>query len=132
MKIFVVVVAAAPFDDNKMEFEGLKVPTATFLSADELSLTISATENPNAKEKFSTGNRRSDPKTWLSAALGNQDTCQDGFDGTNSFVKNIIGGSLRQVTSLVIQVLGMVAQGPSNNFGDLYGENDKFPFWMKV
>ncbi|KAF5179383.1 Pectinesterase/pectinesterase inhibitor PPE8B, partial [Thalictrum thalictroides] len=121
MKNSVVVVAAAVFDDNEMEFE-----------ADELNLTISATENPNAKEKFSTGNRRSDLKTWLNSALGNQDTCQDGFDGTNSFVKNIIGGSLGEVTSLVTQMLGMVAQGPSNNIGDLPGENDKFPSWMKV
>ncbi|KAF5176240.1 Pectinesterase/pectinesterase inhibitor PPE8B [Thalictrum thalictroides] len=31
-----------------------------------------------------------------------------------------------------LMVLGMVAQGPSNNFGDLPGENDKFPSWMKV
>ncbi|KAK9142113.1 hypothetical protein Syun_011513 [Stephania yunnanensis] len=78
-------------------------------SSDELSMTASATQNPTAKDN-STGNRRSDLRTWLSAALGNQDTCMDGFDGTNSFIKNIVGGGIGQVTSLVGELLQMVNQ----------------------
>ncbi|KAI3970054.1 hypothetical protein MKX01_015592 [Papaver californicum] len=79
-------------------------------SADELSWSASATENPHGKDN-STRNHKSDLQTWLSAALGNQETCRDGFEGTNSFIANIIGTNLIQVSSLVRNVLGMVCNG---------------------
>ncbi|RZC85859.1 hypothetical protein C5167_026520 [Papaver somniferum] len=79
-------------------------------SADELSWSASATQNPHGKDN-STGNRKSDLQSWLSAALGNQETCRDGFEGTNSFIANIIGTNLIQVSSLVRNVLGMVCNG---------------------
>lgn len=44
----------------------------------------------------------------MSAALINQDTCMEGFDGTNGLVKNLVAGSLNQVTSLVADILGNV------------------------
>ncbi|KAJ9538470.1 hypothetical protein OSB04_031203 [Centaurea solstitialis] len=86
-------------------------------SADELTWTLSATQNPTtAKGKYnSTGNKGADMRTWLGGALGNQDTCMDGFDGTNSFVKTVVGGSLQQVTSLVSEILGMVREIPSDH-----------------
>ncbi|KAK6944612.1 Pectinesterase inhibitor domain [Dillenia turbinata] len=80
---------------------------------EELSWSLSATQNPNGKDHNGTGDRRSDLSTWLSAALGNQDTCLDGFEGTNSFVKQVVAGSLNQLTSLVRDILGMVDQFPS-------------------
>ncbi|KAF9587122.1 hypothetical protein IFM89_039665 [Coptis chinensis] len=94
-------------------------------TADELSLTLSAIENPNGNDN-STGDRGVDLKAWLSAALGNQETCLDGFEGTNSFVKKVIGGSLQKVTSRVANVLGMVGQVPSNK-----NSPRDFPAWMK-
>ncbi|KAK9102376.1 hypothetical protein Sjap_019630 [Stephania japonica] len=98
-------------------------------SSDELSMTASATQNHAAKDN-STGNRRSDLRTWLSAALGNQDTCMDGFEGTNSFIKNIVGGGIVQVTSLVGELLQMVNQVPSPQFQTNYRKQYS-PSWMK-
>lgn len=88
-------------------------------------------------------------KTWLSAALINQDTCIEGFDGTNRFVQSLVAGSLNQISSLVREILGnvrlippqKVAQGGSRHGGS--GGNrpgwmkkrklisDKFPEWLK-
>ncbi|KAD6795251.1 hypothetical protein E3N88_06147 [Mikania micrantha] len=83
-------------------------------SADELTWTLSASQNPKTgKRKYNTtGDIGADMRTWLGGALGNQDTCMDGFEGTNSFVKTLVGGSLVQVTSLVREILGMVSQLP--------------------
>lgn len=51
-----------------------------------------------------------DLKAWLSAAVGNQDTCLEGFDGTNQNVRNNIKGSLTQVTQLISNVLILYTQ----------------------
>lgn len=40
-----------------------------------------------------TGNMGSDTKTWLSAALSNQDTCMEGFDGTSGLIKPLVAGN---------------------------------------
>ncbi|KAJ0515673.1 putative pectinesterase [Helianthus annuus] len=87
------------------------------LSADELTWTLSVSQNPTTGKGHynSTGNMGADLRTWLGGALGNQDTCMDGFEGTNSFVKTVVGGSLGQVTSLVRQVIGMVRQLPAQD-----------------
>ncbi|KDP33983.1 hypothetical protein JCGZ_07554 [Jatropha curcas] len=98
------------------------------LSADELSWSISASQNPKGKNN-STGDLSSDLRTWLSAALVNQDTCIDGFQGSSSILKNIVAGGLNQITSLVQQLLTKVDSKPSGvNFT---GKNDKFPSWIK-
>ncbi|GAB4853699.1 hypothetical protein Ancab_017891 [Ancistrocladus abbreviatus] len=85
------------------------------LSTDELYWTLSASQTGKAN---GTGHMAADLKTWLSAALINQDTCMDGFQGTNSFVKQLVAGSLNRITSLVREVLYMVHDVPrpkSNN-----------------
>ncbi|CAI9769522.1 unnamed protein product [Fraxinus pennsylvanica] len=40
-------------------------------------------------------------KAWLSAALSNQDTCLEGFEGTDRHLENFVRGSLKQVTQLI-------------------------------
>ncbi|XP_059634666.1 pectinesterase/pectinesterase inhibitor PPE8B-like [Cornus florida] len=119
------------------------------LSSDELSLTLSASQNPNGKDN-STGNLSADLRTWLSAALINQDTCNEGFEGTNSIVKSVVVGSLSQLTSLITDILTMVSQvpdakskggrgggksGKGGNGGGHSGRNlegnDHFPYWVK-
>ncbi|KAK9275236.1 hypothetical protein L1049_022498 [Liquidambar formosana] len=104
-------------------------------SADQLSWSLSATQSPNDKDN-STGNLSSDMRTWLSAALANQDTCIDGFDGTNGIVKGLVAGSLTQVTSLVHDLLGMVhanskAGGRPAGLGRKLKTTDhQFPSWI--
>ncbi|KAK4493473.1 hypothetical protein RD792_006036 [Penstemon davidsonii] len=118
------------------------------LSVDQLSWTLSASQNPNGKDN-STGNVNADMKTWLSGALINQDTCKEGFDGTNSILKTLISGSLDQVTSLVYDILSAIkptpttppkgggggGKGGSGGGGRSGGRklitNSQFPNWMK-
>lgn len=74
----------------------------------------------------------SDLKTWLSAALVNQDTCNEGLEGTNSIVKQLAGGGLNQVSSLVQQLLNMVHPPISKSSGSkLKANKDQFPSWVK-
>ncbi|XVF57538.1 hypothetical protein PTKIN_Ptkin06aG0213600 [Pterospermum kingtungense] len=49
-------------------------------------------------------------KAWLSAALSNQDTCLEGFEGTDRHLESFVRGSLNQVTQLVGNVLAMYTQ----------------------
>ncbi|PRQ42319.1 putative pectinesterase [Rosa chinensis] len=51
-----------------------------------------------------------DLKAWLSAALSNQDTCLEGFEGTDRRLENFIRGSLKQVTQLIGNVLALYTQ----------------------
>ncbi|PIN13646.1 Pectinesterase [Handroanthus impetiginosus] len=117
------------------------------LSVDQLSWTLSASQNSNGKDN-STGNVGADMKTWLSGALINQDTCKEGFDGTNGILKNLVAGSLDQVTSLIYDILSNVKPIPSQGGGKGSGggsggggggrsggrklvADDKFPHWVK-
>ncbi|XP_077236506.1 pectinesterase/pectinesterase inhibitor PPE8B-like [Tasmannia lanceolata] len=95
-------------------------------SADELTLTLA---DDTANPKAGTGRRGSDMKSWLSAALGNQDTCLDGFDGTDGIAKSLVAGGLTQVTSMIEDVLQMVRQVPGRKFS---GRGSGLPDWMTV
>ncbi|CAN6451267.1 unnamed protein product [Victoria cruziana] len=83
-------------------------------SVDELNLALTETNRVNGT---STPVSKGPPsghnlKTWLSAALSNQDTCLDGFDGTDGSVKLLLQGTLQQVSGLVGDILDSVAQIP--------------------
>ncbi|XP_057966040.1 pectinesterase/pectinesterase inhibitor PPE8B-like isoform X2 [Malania oleifera] len=96
-------------------------------SAQELSWTLSAAQNPTGKDN-STGDVSSDLRTWLGAALGNQETCMEGFEGTNSLVKAAVAGGLDQITSLVRDVLAMLhppARGGGGKGHDQRGRKRK-------
>lgn len=77
----------------------------------------------------STGNLSSDLRTWLSAALVNQETCSDGFEGTNSIVKGLVSAGLNQVTSLVQTLLTQVH--PVTSYEPSRTQNNQFPSWLK-
>ncbi|GLT37981.1 hypothetical protein SLA2020_122600 [Shorea laevis] len=49
-------------------------------------------------------------EAWLSAALSNQDTCLEGFEGTDRHLESFIKGSLNQVSQLINNVLAMYTQ----------------------
>ncbi|GMG99750.1 hypothetical protein Nepgr_001590 [Nepenthes gracilis] len=83
--------------------------------------------------------REEDLKAWLSAALGNQDTCLEGFEGTNRHVENNIKGSLKQVSQLVNNVLTLYTQmhslpfrvpRSSNNGTGKNNESPDYPKWL--
>ncbi|KAL3538207.1 hypothetical protein ACH5RR_001573 [Cinchona calisaya] len=75
-------------------------------------------------------------KAWLSAALSNQDTCLEGFEGTDRHLERFIRGSLTQVTQLISNVLSLYCQlhslpfKPPRNSSTIYNENKDFPEWM--
>lgn len=73
-------------------------------------------------------------KAWLSAALSNQDTCLEGFEGTDGRLENFVRGSLKQVTQLIGNVLTMYCQLHSLPFppprtNSSHGASE-FPAWM--
>ncbi|KAH6797988.1 pectin methylesterase 44 [Perilla frutescens var. hirtella] len=114
------------------------------LSVDQLSWTVSASQNPKGKDN-GTGNVNADMKTWLSGALINQDTCKEGFDGTNGIAKDLIAGSLDQVTSLVYNILSNINPAPTTppssgakggsrgggSGGRKLTSGKQFPEWLK-
>ncbi|TKY72936.1 Pectinesterase/pectinesterase inhibitor PPE8B [Spatholobus suberectus] len=99
------------------------------LSSDELDWSVSATQSPQGKHN-STGNLSSDLRTWLSAALANQDTCMDGFEGTNGIVKGLVSTGLGQVMTLLQQLLTQV-NPVSDHFSFSSTQQGQFPSWVK-
>ncbi|XP_019419849.1 PREDICTED: putative pectinesterase/pectinesterase inhibitor 22 isoform X2 [Lupinus angustifolius] len=86
-------------------------------------------------------------EAWLSAALSNQDTCIEGFEGTDRKLESYISGSLTQVTQLISNVLSLYTQlhslpfrpprknsnnnnNKNNTLITKHDESWKFPEWM--
>lgn len=79
-------------------------------------------------------------EAWLSAALSNQDTCLEGFEGTDRRLESYISGSLTQVTQLISNVLSLYTQlhalpfrPPRNNThktSESLDLDSEFPEWM--
>ncbi|KAK6121822.1 hypothetical protein DH2020_044435 [Rehmannia glutinosa] len=85
-----------------------------------------------------------DVLTWLSAALTNQDTCTDGFDELNGFVKSQVSERLKDLSELVSNCLAMYAAAAGDE--DFSGipiqnrrrrrllsnetEHAQFPIWL--
>ncbi|EOY11549.1 hypothetical protein QUC31_009424 [Theobroma cacao] len=74
-------------------------------------------------------------KAWLSAALSNQDTCLEGFEGTDHHLESFIRGSLKQVTQLIGNVLAMYTQLHSLPFrpprnSTSTNTSSEFPEWI--
>ncbi|KAK8597613.1 hypothetical protein V6N13_095014 [Hibiscus sabdariffa] len=105
-------------------------------SADQLSWSLSASQNPTGKHN-STGDVSADLRTWLSAAMANQQTCMEGFDGTNGIAKTVVSVGLNQLTSLLSNLLTKVNPGPSSmssaatDGGRNSANNNRFPTWFK-
>ncbi|KAI4369380.1 hypothetical protein MLD38_017823 [Melastoma candidum] len=74
-------------------------------------------------------------KAWLSAALSNQDTCLEGFEGTDGHLQSFVRGSLKQVTQLIGNVLTLYSRLHSLPFRPPRGNAtsdavSRFPSWM--
>jgi pectinesterase len=105
-------------------------------SVSELAWSLSEMKNIRAglKSVHYEGNL----KAWLSAALSNQDTCLEGFEGTDRHVERFISGSLREVTQLIGNVLALYTQlhslpfkPPRNSTATTTTKkSSNFPKWM--
>lgn len=71
-------------------------------------------------------------KAWLSAALSNQDTCLDGFEGTDRRLQRFVRGSLAQVTQLIGNVLTLYTRMHALPFRPTNATalRPDFPEWM--
>ncbi|KAL1816333.1 hypothetical protein DCAR_0520719 [Daucus carota subsp. sativus] len=58
----------------------------------------------------------SDIQTWVSAALTDEDTCMDGFDGKAGNTKNVVRGRILNVVHLTSNALSLI-----NNYNSLHG-----------
>ncbi|XP_058077348.1 putative pectinesterase/pectinesterase inhibitor 22 [Magnolia sinica] len=102
-------------------------------SMDELGWSLAEMEKirSGSRRKQNSGNLQA----WLSAALSNQDTCLEGFEGTDGRVREYIKGSLEQVTQLVSNVLEMfnsihsLPLKPARNVSRSK-KNPYFPTWV--
>ncbi|KAJ3677082.1 hypothetical protein LUZ60_002806 [Juncus effusus] len=101
------------------------------LSSDELSWSVSSSQ-ASTTGLSGTGNHRSDLKSWMSAALSNQDTCKESLDATDSILGSIIGTALDSVTSLVADSLSQLG-GIGGSVGGMEGRKlvQGFPKWIK-
>ncbi|VAI50523.1 unnamed protein product [Triticum turgidum subsp. durum] len=112
------------------------------LSSDELSWSMSAaspsTAGAGAAGRVGTGDAQADLRAWLSGALGNQDTCKDGLDDTDSVLGSLVSTGLQAVTSLLGGGLGQVAAGEeaassartSGHRGRGVGQGAHHPHWL--
>ncbi|XWS48547.1 hypothetical protein CRYUN_Cryun13aG0087400 [Craigia yunnanensis] len=93
------------------------------------------------------GGSNQDVMTWLSAALTNQDTCTEGFEGVSGAVKDQVAARLNDLSELVSNCLSIFAASGGDDFGgvpiqnrrllasddDISGENvdeENFPKWL--
>ncbi|KAK4436221.1 putative pectinesterase/pectinesterase inhibitor 34 [Sesamum alatum] len=84
-----------------------------------------------------------DVLTWLSAALTNQDTCNEGFDELNGYVKSQMSDRLKDLSELVSNCLAIYnAAGGDDDFSGVpiqnrrrrllshKKEHEQFPIWL--
>lgn len=63
--------------------------------------------------------------TWLSAALTNQDTCSDGFEELNGYVKSQMGDRLKDLSELVSNSLAIYAVAGGDDFSGIPIQNKR-------
>ncbi|WOL08510.1 hypothetical protein Cni_G17263 [Canna indica] len=104
------------------------------LSSDELTWTLSSSQASSTLSAVGTGNRRSDLRSWMSAALGNQDTCKEGLDGTGGLVGTLVAGGLDMVNSLVYDALREIVAvgGGDGGGGGRRRRLMEFPEWVSA
>ncbi|KAI3458010.1 hypothetical protein Pfo_014673 [Paulownia fortunei] len=89
------------------------------------------------------GGSTQDVLTWLSASLTNQDTCTEGFNELNGYVKNQLSDRLKDLSELVSNCLAIyAAAGGDEDFSGIpiqnrrrrllsnEKEHKQFPLWL--
>ncbi|KAE8679281.1 putative pectinesterase/pectinesterase inhibitor 22 [Hibiscus syriacus] len=99
-------------------------------------LAWSLAEMRKIRDGYNSGESEGNFKAWLSAALSNQDTCLEGFEGTDRHLESTIRGSVKQVTQLIGNVLAMYTQLHSlpfrspRNSTSTTNAGSEFPKWI--
>ncbi|XP_022723558.1 probable pectinesterase/pectinesterase inhibitor 34 [Durio zibethinus] len=100
-----------------------------------------------SQDGYNKGGSTQDVMTWLSAALTNQDTCTEGFEGVSGAVKDQVAAKLNDLSELVSNCLSIFAASGGDDFAgvpiqnrrllalddDKSGENvdeENFPKWL--
>ncbi|XP_022737546.1 probable pectinesterase/pectinesterase inhibitor 34 [Durio zibethinus] len=107
-------------------------------SIDALSRSLSSvipSQDGNSK-----GGSTQDVMTWLSAALTNQDTCTEGFEGVNGAVKDQVAAKLKDLSELVSNCLSIFVASGGDDFAGVPIQNrrlmasdddeENFPKWL--
>ncbi|KAK8511894.1 hypothetical protein V6N13_073726 [Hibiscus sabdariffa] len=109
-------------------------------SVDALSRSLSSViPSPKGSGK---GGSTQDVMTWLSAALTNQDTCTEGFDGLRGAVKDQVASKLADLSELVSNCLSIFAASSGDDLGGVPTQNRRllaeenideqhFPKWLR-
>ncbi|PKA52941.1 Pectinesterase/pectinesterase inhibitor PPE8B [Apostasia shenzhenica] len=100
------------------------------LSSDELAWTLSTSGDGNAASNPGTGDHSSDLRSWLSAALGNQDTCKESISSTGSLLASVVFVSLDSITSLLSDGLRQLPSGKQAVSGGRRNLQAGFPKWV--
>ncbi|KAK8583451.1 hypothetical protein V6N13_108813 [Hibiscus sabdariffa] len=109
-------------------------------SVDALSRSLSSVIP--SQEGSGKGGSTQDVMTWLSAALTNQDTCTEGFDGLRGAVKDQVAAKLADLSELVSNCLSIFAASSGDNLGGVPTQNRRllaeenideqhFPKWLR-
>lgn len=93
-------------------------------SVDALYLSLTSVI-PSDDQNKGGGNNNQDVMTWLSAALTNQDTCTEGFDGivSGSTVKDQVAEKLKDLSELVSNCLSIFAASGGDDFSGVPIQN---------
>ncbi|KAJ3693720.1 hypothetical protein LUZ60_009200 [Juncus effusus] len=74
-------------------------------SLEELKWSLAMMEE--IEEVNGNANREESLRAWLSAAVSNQETCMEGFDGTDGRLQRHVDAKVRELTQLVSNILTM-------------------------
>ncbi|OMO91266.1 Pectinesterase, catalytic [Corchorus capsularis] len=103
-------------------------------------------QDGNANSNVKPGSNQ-DVMTWLSAALTNQDTCAEGFEGVSGTVKDQLANQMKDLSELVSNCLSIFSASGGDDFSgvpiqnrrllasddDISGEHmdgENFPKWL--
>ncbi|KAK8966433.1 hypothetical protein KSP40_PGU012471 [Platanthera guangdongensis] len=101
-------------------------------SSDELSWTISSSSGTSSAANPGTGDHGSDFRSWLSAALGNQDTCKESLSSTGSPLASLASAGLDSIAALLQSALQQLPAGEKIAPPRRLLAGGVFPKWVKA
>ncbi|KAG0480083.1 hypothetical protein HPP92_010680 [Vanilla planifolia] len=99
------------------------------LSSDELSWTISSSGGGGSVSNSGTGDHHADFRSWLSGAIGNQDTCKESLSSTGSLLASLASEGLDSITSLLSEGIRQLPAAADAG-GGWRRHLSQFPNWV--